>query len=305
MDQPRDWSPQDLEIDAATARTVFRDERLLEPLEQYGVAFEHYVPVVRQLLSRLDEIADDATAAKAMAAIAADVDARTALRYLTAPPVSEDDLRVLADTPFTRSAMLAGGGRAVSLRDTIFRIIDGFRFPWIADRRNATDDELERAVLATAVLLATRKVETSRRSEANKRQESLVVDALVVAGFKQVPARDIPQPDAAPTPGTFCGESRFGTTKADFVVRLHDQRILAIECKVSNSAVNSYKRVNHEAANKARTWLNDFGHRTTVPAAVLAGVFKPANLITAQAAGLSLFWAHRLSDLTAFVREAI
>lgn len=250
-------------IDAATARTVSREERSLKPLAKYGAALEHYVPVVGRLLSRPEESAEDAGAPEAMAATAAGGDARTALRCTTAPPVSEDDLRVLADTPFTRAAMLAGAGRALSLRDTIFRIIDGFRFPWIADRRNATDDELERAVLATAVLLATRKVETSRRSEANKRQESLVVDALVAAGFKQVPARDIPQPDAAPTPGTFCGESRFGTTKADFVVRLHDQRIMAIECKVSNSAVNSYKRVNHEAADKARTWLVE--RRRSVP----------------------------------------
>jgi hypothetical protein len=34
-----------------------------------------------------------------------------------------------------------------------------------------------------------------------------------------------------------------------------------------------------------------------VPSAVLSGVFNPANLDTAQAGGLCLFWAHRLEDL--------
>ena len=96
--------------------------------------------------------------------------------------------------------------------------------------------------------------------------------------------------------------SKLGRTKADIVARLADQRLLAIECKVSNSAVNSYKRVNHEAVGKARSWLSDFGTRQIVPAAVLSGVFKPANLATAQDEGLALFWAFRLDDLEAFAR---
>ncbi|MEW6250864.1 MAG: XamI family restriction endonuclease [Planctomycetota bacterium] len=86
------------------------------------------------------------------------------------------------------------------------------------------------------------------------------------------------------------------------MVRLRDRRVMPIECKVSNSAVNSFKRVNHEAAGKARQWLTAFGARATVPAAVLAGVFKPANLATAQDIGLHLFWQHRLQDLGEFLR---
>ena len=39
--------------------------------------------------------------------------------------------------------------------------------------------------------------------------------------------------------------------KAGTVVRLRDRRVMPIECKVSNSEVNSFKRVNHEAAGKA------------------------------------------------------
>jgi len=84
--------------------------------------------------------------------------------------------------------------------------------------------------------------------------------------------------------------------------RIHDRRVMPVECKVSNSEVNSFKRVNLEAAGKARAWLNLFGRKGIVPAAVLSGVFKPANLETAQAEGLSLFWGHRLSDLADFIR---
>ena len=79
---------------------------------------------------------------------------------------------------------------------------------------------------------------------------------------------------------------------------------MPIECKVSNSAVNSFKRIDHEAAGKARSWIHDFGKRQTVPTAVISGVFNPANLETAQAEGLAVIWSHRLEDLTEFIKAS-
>ena len=102
----------------------------------------------------------------------------------------------------------------------------------------------------------------------------------------------------------FCGESRLGNTRADLVVRLHDGRAMPIECKASNSAVNSFKRINHEAAGKARSWIHDFGQRQTVPAAVISGVFNAANLEAAQDEGLALIWSHRIEDLAAFIESS-
>ena len=119
--------------------------------------------------------------------------------------------------------------------------------------------------------------------------------------FTEVGRRDIPNLLDAPAPGEFCPESKLGTSKADLVIGLYDRRVLALECKVSNSEVNSVKRVNREAAQKARAWINDFGQRHVVPGAVLGGVFKPDNLATAQAEGLALFWSHRLVDLRNFI----
>lgn len=42
------------------------------------------------------------------------------------------------------------------------------------------------------------------------------------------------------------------------------------ECKVSNSKVNSHKRLNHEAVDKVAKWEDAFG-RQCVPGAVLQG----------------------------------
>lgn len=99
----------------------------------------------------------------------------------------------------------------------------------------------------------------------------------------------------------FCAECQLGERKADVVVRLHDTRLMAIECKVSNSATNSVKRLNNDAAVKAEYWIKQFGTAQVVPAAALAGVFKVLNLEQAQARGLSLFWSHDLDKLGAFI----
>lgn len=76
---------------------------------------------------------------------------------------------------------------------------------------------------------------------------------------------------------------------------------MPVECKSSNSAVNSFKRINHEAVGKARAWLAGFGGRQIVPVAVISGVFNPTNLETAQTEGLALIWSHRLDDLAEFI----
>ncbi|WP_369414122.1 XamI family restriction endonuclease [Paracandidimonas lactea] len=94
-----------------------------------------------------------------------------------------------------------------------------------------------------------------------------------------------------------------GTRKADVVVRLHDTRLMAIECKVSNSATNSVKRLNNDAAAKAERWINQFGKAQVVPAAALAGVFKVLNLEQAQDLGLTLFWSHDLDQLGTFIES--
>ena len=67
--------------------------------------------------------------------------------------------------------------------------------------------------------------------------------------------RAVDTPNRAPDIGEFCLESALGNHKADLIARLYDGRILAIEAKVSNSVVNSYKRVNHDTVAKVTGWL--------------------------------------------------
>jgi hypothetical protein len=78
---------------------------------------------------------------------------------------------------------------------------------------------------------------------------------------------------------------------------------MTLECKVSNSELNSIKRLNNDAATKAVEWRKEFGARGVEPGAVLAGVFKRQHLEYAQERGLSLYWARDLSELTGWIES--
>ena len=126
--------------------------------------------------------------------------------------------------------------------------------------------------------MATRSVGTARRQEGKEAQELLVANTLGGAGLTRVEPRAIPTLNLAPNAGEFCRESVLGSRKADMVVRLWDHRIMPLECKVSNSALNSIKRLNNDAAVKAETWTKDFGSGSiwTLPVRFRTGEWQPA-----------------------------
>ena len=301
MIEPRKWSLQELASDSEEAKALVRKQRLEEPHQIYEKYFQKFRLVFRDIVERLPTLSEDPVAPDTLAELARDVDALTAFRYLAAIPVSEDDLKTLADSKLSATALRSDSAQALRVRDTIWSMIDSHRFPWVADRRVPTRQEREHAINASASLVAVRKVETARRSQAKDWQEQAVKKVLRDSGYQEVAGREITLLDAAPASGKYCGECKLGETRADLVVRLPDSRVLPVECKVSNSAVNSFKRVNHEAAGKARAWIDKYGRWQIVPCVVIHGVFNPSNLETAQAEGLTIIWSHRLEDFADLV----
>ncbi len=272
-----------------------------ESLGAYLEHFAHYRDAIERLLDATDDLA--ALAAQA-STVLADDDLLYASRYLTGPPASADDLRVLADARLTPSSIRADPDAAGRVVETILRGLDPERFAWVRDKREPSAEERRIAVVATAALIASQRVRTGRATDAPRRQETLVKSRLSVAGFIEEGPRPIPNVFAAPDLGRFTGECIVGTTrKADIVVRLWDGRVMPIECKVSNSELNSIKRLTNDALVKARAWIDDLGRNNVVPVAVLSGVFGLRHLSEAQDRGLTLFWAHSLDELLSFVAE--
>ncbi len=232
----------------------------------------------------------------------ANPEARNILRYLAGPPISEDDLKTLADTPsLTPSRLIEDTSAVERIMQVIHDSLDVKRFPWISQQESPDATERHAAVVASASLLASQRVQTKRRNADKDHQESKVQKYLARIGLKQVEPRPIPTIREAPEPGEFCGECQLARRKADIVVALHSGRVMPIECKVSNSAINSVKRLNNDAAAKTAQWLDALGKDQVVPAAVLSGVFKKHNLQDAQNAGLAIFWAHNLKPLRQFI----
>ena len=303
MSKPRQWTPGELREDATASKAAFRAARLDEPLEEYAKLFDLFVPIFDQLIDRIGELDEEEGTPTVLAELMGDEDTKVAFRYLTGPPISEDDLKTLADAKLSPRALRQNPEAARRVRDTVLHILDPKRFPWIVGRRKPKKGERKIATRASAALIAAQKLQTKRRNEAKTEQEAAVKKVLEAMGFVEVPRREIQNLRDAPRPGTYCPECTLGDSKADIVAGLHDGRVLALECKTSNSEVNSFKRVNHEAAGKARSWTREFGARQVVPGAVLKGVFKADNLATAQGEGLALFWEHRLRDLREFIKR--
>jgi hypothetical protein len=300
IDPPR-WTEDQLTTGLLKAQSLFRQERMEEPLEAYLEAFELYQGTVEDLLEtsvdlvQLDQRSLD---------ILTDQSLLKAFRYLTGPPVSEDDLKVLAEAFLSPSRLKGDPEMAARVLSVVRMGLDKRRFPWIAENREPTEEERKSAVLASAALMASSHVSTSRRSEGKDQQEQMVEDALIKNGWKKVATRKVDNSSQAPKAGEFCRESTLGIRKADFLIGLSDHRLMAIECKVSNSSTNSVKRLNNDAAAKAEDWIKQFGTQNVVPVAVLSGVYKLHNLTNAQNRGLTLFWAHDLDELMVWINKA-
>lgn len=299
---PPRWSDEEFETERLRAIHIFRELRIQEPLEQYLEAFEVSRDAIDTLLEStvdLSELLDRAVD------VLSDEDLQQAARYLAGPPISADDLKIIAiDASLTPSQLRKKPEMAKRVIEVILLGVDRRRFPWLAEDREPTESERNAAVVATSALLAQRKVMTGRANDAKKEQEQAIKDALSSWGFAEVARRVIHNLTDAPEKGTFCAESVVGERKADVVARLYDGRMMPIEAKVSNSSTNSVKRLNNDASVKARHWTSDFGPVNIVPSAVLGGVYKLHNLRSAQdSAGLTIFWAHDLSPMEAFIES--
>jgi hypothetical protein len=295
------WSAEELEIHRLQAIQSFRRERLEEPLEAYLDYFQIYQERIEDLL---EATVDLSTFPETAGEVLTNPRLLEVVRYLPGPPISTADLQVLTEaTSLTSKRFQADPELLRRVVEVISVGLDRRRFPWVTEGREPDEAERLAAIVATAALMRTQRLSTARKNEGKKMQERKVEDALLHSGFQKVASRTVSTAYDLPELGQFCGESMLGNRKADFIVRLWDNRALAVECKVSNSATNSVKRLNNDAAAKAEEWKKDFGERQVVPTAVLSGVYKLRNLENAQRRGLTLFWAHELDAMLEWIES--
>ncbi len=302
MNVPKIFTSQELAELRLEAIKNFRAERLEEPLEEYLDAFDDYLEATEEFL----EASVDLTQLEERAAdIVTNKSRLKTLRYIAAPPISDDDLKTLAEVSSLAPGALKKNPAA--LRDivqTVMVAIDRKRFTWdFTKGAEPSEQERSAAVLATAALLASAHVATKRRHAQQHGQEDQVRQALLGIGYKEVKRRKIEAITDAPAIGEFCPESEVAGRKGDFVIRLFDGRVLVLECKSSNSELNSLKRLDNDTVAKARQWRERLGRSHIVAAAIIAGVYKLERLVAVQSDDLYLFWSHQMDGFIDFVQS--
>lgn len=196
--EPRKWTIGEIEAETQTARELYAARRPVEGRAAYRAAYNEAVTAVTDLLDASDDLAGFATALAKRRSL---VDTA---RYITAPPISADDLETVAslvkttvtgDTMTARTTVLQGG-------------IDQVRFPWLFKMppERATPAERSIAIATTAALIAAQRAATVLRVMWTKRQESAVAAILASKNYTQVKRRRIDSFADLP-PGQFCPES--------------------------------------------------------------------------------------------------
>ena len=287
---PTLWKPEQLERDRTKAIQIFVDRRLKEGDPDYLRHFKESEAMIEELLT----VTGDLRSPKPDFFLGSVTLLEDIARFVAGPPVSADDFRTLLGFKKIHAGNENEVEQALAL---ITGLTDPSRFPWFAARRKPTESERRSAVVATASLRSVERARTERRSSEQVRQESFVADVL--RGMKLSEVTKVSHADRDLPVGSFKRGVKFEGKQCDVLVRLFDERFLAVECKSSNSAVNSIKRLN-DVSDKAQVWKAARGAKV-VTAAVLAGVFDLQNLDTAQDKGVFLFWEHDLKPLKTYV----
>ncbi len=185
---PPRWTAAQLETAAADATEGFRQQRLAESRRTYLEQIDRYRREVEELFAATDDLRDVAGLQAELSSGGARLEA---IRYLAGPPISADDLRVIAGTSLSPSRLVAEPAVGHRIIETIMQLLDRDRFPWIEDGRAPTVDERAAAVGGTSSLLAASRLQTMRRNESRVDQENAVKEKLRQGGLEEVAPRTI------------------------------------------------------------------------------------------------------------------
>ena len=103
-------------------------------------------------------------------------------------------------------------------------------------------------------------------------------------------------------------KTRFATAtttaqEVDIACGFQSSYVAAMECKVTNDATNSVKRVN-DVLKKAAAWKAHWGSFVET-AALLQGVIKPEDVQRLSDEGVKVFWSHDLDTLASWVQSRV
>lgn len=224
----------------------------------------------------------------------------TVLRHLLAPPISQDQFRLLARS-WVKATEKSGKPISASSADQISKVFEERRdkrlTPWLTAQRPPRMAELLATLGAIAPLIASQRIATARRNRLAVRQEQDAISLLESRGWKRQQSKLITKGGTLEQ-RQFWHKARFKSGKKenqeiDIACGLGETYVVAVECKVTNDETNSIKRMN-DILKKATAWRAQWGE-FVIPAAILEGNIKFSDVDRLLDAQIEVFWSHRLN----------
>ena len=134
---PPRWTEEQLNEQATISAAAFRTERLA-PTESWKKNYSKARAGFEALFSQLGELAPESLS-DANVAQAYKLRLGESLRYLAGPPISDDDLKVIADVSTLAPGVVSSSPESVrKIFSVIEKVIDPYRFPWVLEKRSPT-----------------------------------------------------------------------------------------------------------------------------------------------------------------------
>lgn len=231
-----------------------------------------------------------------------------AFRQMMAPPISQDQFCLLCP-PWRKNTEKTGAGLRRDEADYVAAIWNERRSraltPWLDVVRRPLSREIHRLLWTIAPLIASQQAQTLQRNRAAALQEASVTTLLQSCGWIQQPSSLLDTRAALPQ-RHFMHKTRFATAtttpqEVDIAMGLGGTIVLAMECKVSNDATNSVKRIN-DVLKKSAAWKKHWGSFVKT-AALLQGVIAAKDVHRLLDEGVEVFWSHNVQELMDWLDE--
>lgn len=223
-------------------------------------------------------------------------------RQLMAPPISQDQFSLLCP-PWRKNTEKTGAGLRRDEADYVAAVWNERRSraltSWLDIDRRPFSREIRRLVWTIGPLIASQQAQTLQRNRAAAVQETTVTALLRSRGWHQKPSSLLDTRAALPQ-RHFMHKTRFATAtttpqEVDIAMGLGGTVVLAMECKVSNDATNSVKRIN-DVLKKSAAWKKHWGSFVKT-AALLQGVIAAKDVYRLIDEGVEVFWSHNIEEL--------
>ena len=224
------------------------------------------------------------------------------LRHIFAPPISQDQLKLIAPL-YPKQSEKKGSklskAAAQQFSNAFANRRDRFLTPWLETNLPPTKQQVKRLIDTVTPMISSQIFNTVRRNRLSDEQECAVEALLSAKGWTKATAMVVTSPaDISPLTymrKTKCKSSTSATKEVDIACGITPNLILAMECKVSNDATNSVKRVS-DVIDKVKAWKDNWGNFIQT-AALLQGVISYKDVVRLLNIDVEVFWSHDLQPL--------